>query len=307
MPLFDKPFSLEIPVQVGYLKTVFFINQNLFVSSHECISIPHNHHDYELRYIASGNCSQLIADRVYQAEAGDLLIVYPYEYHCQRKEQISEGASQYNLRFVVDPPKEQASAAEIKAYHAFIKTLSVTRRVSDKNQTLRLFFQLLTEEIYEKREGYVANMQSLCSMILNTVLRLSERDVKTLYPSTELKYRGYSRSAIDSFFIHRYLTNVTIDDLANDMKITRRQVNRIMNKMFGVSFTQKLIEMRLQQAKLQLTYTNKPIGKICHDSGFQNYSYFSTCFKEACGMTPSQYREMTAKAKTKSQKNKAPN
>ena len=294
MALFEKPFSLEMPVQIGYLRTVFFINQNLYVSSHECVSIPHNHHDYELRYIASGKCSQLISDQIYQAEAGDLLIVYPYEYHCQQKEHVSETASQYNLRFTVEPPKDTATAAEVKAYQCILKVLAETRQVTDKNGTLRLFFAQLTEEINEKREGYVANMQALCSMILNTTIRLSEQDFKLLYPPTELKYRGYSRSAIDSFFMHRYLTNVTIDDLANDMKITRRQVNRIMNKMFGISFTQKLIEMRLQQAKLQLTYTTKPIGKISQDSGFQNYSYFSTCFKQACGMTPSEYRDLTA-------------
>ncbi|MBQ8213788.1 MAG: helix-turn-helix domain-containing protein [Clostridia bacterium] len=297
MALFDKPFSLEIPVQIGYLRTVFFINQNLFVTSEECISIPHNHHDYELRYIATGKCKQIISNRTYDAEVGDLLIVYPFEYHCQRKDQICETSSQYNLRFTVEIPNDNASPAEIRAYQAIIKALSETRRVHDKKQILLLYFKQLTEEINSKNVGYVSNMQSLCSLILSEVTRLSEKEIKSLYPPEELKFRGYGRSAIDSFFTHKYLTNVKVGDLAEDMKISRRQVNRIMNKMFGMSFTQKLTEMRLQQAKLQLTFTEKPITEICHDCGFQNYSYFSTCFKENCGMPPSEYRARTQKKK----------
>ncbi len=297
MALFDSPFSLEIPVQIGYLRAVFFINENLYVLSKECTSVPHNHHDFELRYVAEGKCNQNISNEIYDAEKGDLLIVHPLEYHCQRQTHITDSASQYNLRFTVEIPNDKASPAEQRAYQTAIKLLSDIRRVHNKSGVIHLYFQRLTEEIYNKIGGYVCNMQSLCALILNEVLRLSGADIRALYPPQELKYRAYSRSAIDSFFTHKYLTDVKIEDLAADMKISRRQVNRIISKMFGMSFTQKLVEMRLNQAKLQLTYTDKPISVICHDSGFQNYSYFISCFKKAYQMTPSEYRIKAQKKK----------
>ena len=45
MAIFDNPFSLEFTVHVGYLDIIVFINENLYVTSNECNSVPHNHHD----------------------------------------------------------------------------------------------------------------------------------------------------------------------------------------------------------------------------------------------------------------------
>ena len=158
---------------------------------------------------------------------------------------------------------------------------------------LLTLFQQLENEFRGKKRGFVYCVQSLCTCILTEFIRLSGQKAGNILPSEELEYHGYSRSKIDEFFRHKYLTNTKIQDLADDMKISPRQVNRIMNRMFGLSFTQKLTEMRLRRAIQLLTYTDQPIARISRECGFNNYDYFFTCFRKAFHMSPGKYRPVS--------------
>ena len=293
MALFQKPFSLEIPVSVGVLNVRFFINENLYVVNSECASVPHNHHDYELRYVASGRCDQIIGISTYSASAGELLLVYPLEYHCQSQISDATDFSQYNLRFYLDPPANAGEdSIQQRAYTNMVNLLRDTRKLRDTDSTLLTFFRQLSEEIYQKRAGYISNLKALCCLIMTQVIRLSGGSNAWIFPAEELKYRGYERTIIDEFFRRQYLTDVTIRDLADDMRVSVRQVNRIMHRMFGISFTQKLTEMRLWEATRQMTATDKTMAQISKDCGFQNYNTFFVNFQKIHRMTPAEFRLM---------------
>jgi transcriptional regulator GlxA family with amidase domain len=74
------------------------------------------------------------------------------------------------------------------------------------------------------------------------------------------------------------------------MNISKRQVNNIINKKFGLTFTAKVNEIRMEYAAVLLVSTDKPIEQILGECGFKNYNYFSKCFKARFGTTPSKYR-----------------
>ena len=80
------------------------------------------------------------------------------------------------------------------------------------------------------------------------------------------------------------------------MNVSERQVNNVMHKMFGMSFTEKVNELRLQKAAIQLTYTNDPISKISTDCGYKSQNYFLLRFKEKYGVAPMRYRLEIRKA-----------
>ena len=292
MALFQKPFSLELPVRIGVLDVRFFINENLYVKNEECVSVTHNHHDFELRYVASGSCNQTIGTDIYPVLAGELLLVYPLEYH--RQTQLSDQAqsTQYNLRFYLEPPTaDGADSVRQRAYSSMVNLLRDTRKLRDTELSLLPFFQQLTEEIYQKRTGYITNLKSLCCLIMTEIIRLSGKPHTWIFPAEELKYRGYERTVIDEFFRGQYLTDITIQDLADDMRVSVRQVNRIIHRMFGMSFTQKLTEMRIWEAAHQMMTTHKSLAQISKDCGFPNYNTFFVNFQKIHGMAPTEFRK----------------
>ena len=97
--------------------------------------------------------------------------------------------------------------------------------------------------------------------------------------------------SLDRYFdAHAKTSTAGIRDLAKSMNITARQVNNILHKTYGMSFTAKLNEIRVEYAAKLLATTDAPIEEILGQSGYRNYPYFSQCFKKRFGMTPVRYR-----------------
>lgn len=296
MALFDNPFSLELSTRIGHLDIAVFINENLYVTSNECKSFPHNHHDYEMRYIASGTCNQIIEGKTIAANQQDLILIHPMEFHCQCHADKDAPSAQYNLRFSIRPKQSNPALAQ-----RIRELLDSTRLLHDAKGTILFYMNRMRDEIYSRQYGYIISIQSFCQLILTELFRLLEPATDFLFPSDEIQFSGYERTRIDELFRRKYLSDVTIDDFAKDMKLSKSQINRIMHKMFGMSFTQKLTEMRLRQAVFLLTNTALPPTQICFDCGFKSYPNFFTRFTEAYGMSPTAYRRAHSEQKKEDQ------
>jgi two-component system response regulator YesN len=59
---------------------------------------------------------------------------------------------------------------------------------------------------------------------------------------------------------------------------------------FGCPFGEYLTKLRLERAEQLLHDTDWRISRIAEHVGFESFSYFSKRFREAMGMTPSEYR-----------------
>ena len=94
----------------------------------------------------------------------------------------------------------------------------------------------------------------------------------------------------DAFFSREFMTKTTLEAYANQLNVSPRQASRIIRKNFGMSFTEKLTETRIEHAKVALAEGDESIKKIASSCGFQSYGYFITCLKAHTGTTPAQYR-----------------
>ena len=81
-----------------------------------------------------------------------------------------------------------------------------------------------------------------------------------------------------------------IEDLANEIHLSRTQVYRKLKALTGKTFTAILKEMRIHRAQELLTKTDKTIGAIAFELGFRDQSYFTKVFKEVAGKPPKEMR-----------------
>ncbi len=82
------------------------------------------------------------------------------------------------------------------------------------------------------------------------------------------------------------------DELAKELGLSIRQLNRIFKSYYGLSFGQMLTETRLIRAEKMLSLTNEPVEKIAFDVGYRSFSAFLTAFKKRYNMTPGKYRRV---------------
>lgn len=292
--MFEQRFSLEIPVRLGNLTLSFFVSDSLYAVGADCVSTPHNHGShYELRYVLRGQGRQMVGNTTVNTSPGELLLIYPGEYHYQSAENIRTDLTQYNLRFALMELPQNAPSRQRRAHERLVEALRSTRVLQDAETRMAEPFRRLTEEIRRRNDGYFYVLQAMCTVILTELLRLLPEFAATaVFPAEELKYNGYWRLQIDRFLSTRYGDDVRLQDLADAVKLSKRQTERLMQREYGMGYSQKLTETRIQFARYQIRHTNKPLRQIAMDCGFQSYGYFWGCFRRITGISPGEARKM---------------
>ncbi|MDE6408886.1 MAG: substrate-binding domain-containing protein [Muribaculaceae bacterium] len=105
---------------------------------------------------------------------------------------------------------------------------------------------------------------------------------------------------IDNEFYNRFLAKVNeemgncdlnVDQLASELGLGRSQFYRKIKALTNYSPVELLRRLRLQKGREYLTTTEKSISEIAYEVGFSTPAYFTKCFRDAFGKTPTELRE----------------
>ena len=81
-------------------------------------------------------------------------------------------------------------------------------------------------------------------------------------------------------------------NVAAKLGLTPRYVQDLLYDA-GSSFTERVLELRLQKAQTMLSdprHVHLQIGQLAYACGFNEVSYFNRCFRRRFGGTPTQFR-----------------
>jgi AraC-like DNA-binding protein len=84
---------------------------------------------------------------------------------------------------------------------------------------------------------------------------------------------------------------LTLDDLAGELHISAKYLSALFNKETGMSITDFMHNIRIEEAKRLLKNTDLSYLEISNHLNFCSQSYFNNLFKKKEGMTPKEYRE----------------
>ena len=84
--------------------------------------------------------------------------------------------------------------------------------------------------------------------------------------------------------------SLSIESLANDMCLSRSQLNRRIKAVTGVTSQQYVMRVRLEHAKNLLDDSNLQVSEVAYQCGFDDVASFSRAFKRTFGKSPSQHR-----------------
>lgn len=83
---------------------------------------------------------------------------------------------------------------------------------------------------------------------------------------------------------------ISQDQLAHDLGLSRRQLERLFRKHVGMAPVHYYLEMRLRRARHLLLQSDLPILELAIASGFVSASHFSKCYRDVYGKSPSEER-----------------
>lgn len=94
---------------------------------------------------------------------------------------------------------------------------------------------------------------------------------------------------LDYFHSH-YQESISVEQLAKQANICKRECQRDFKKVLGLTPTQYFEQYRLAMSLRLLTESSCSIIEIADQCGFQSPSYFTKLFREKYGVTPTSFR-----------------
>ena len=131
----------------------------------------------------------------------------------------------------------------------------------------------------------------------NTRIPLSERYVH--YGFGEVVERNSTRRNASGDIVFRVLeklrenasSRLTISTLAKSLNVSKRYLETRFKTATGTTIHDKLLQLRLERAKVLLKENNRTIAEIAEACGFCSPSHFSSFFRRHAGCRPMEYKE----------------
>ncbi len=92
-------------------------------------------------------------------------------------------------------------------------------------------------------------------------------------------------------------TILTLEQLADQLSMSKRGLSNIINRHFKQNFFEFINHYRIEEAKRLLrdpVWSQRNLLEVMTAAGFNSKATFNTFFKKCEGITPSQYRELSA-------------
>lgn len=108
-------------------------------------------------------------------------------------------------------------------------------------------------------------------------------------PSADLDSEFYRRF-LEIFQAEMGRPELSVDAVAAQMGMERSQFYRKIKALTNYAPVELMRRLRLQQGHALLLSSDKTIGEIAYEIGFSSPAYFTKCYRDAYGVTPTQAR-----------------
>ncbi|PZE21706.1 helix-turn-helix transcriptional regulator [Paenibacillus xerothermodurans] len=231
-------------------------------------------------------------DRRYEVSAGHALILRPDRHHYPA-EACAVETGHYWLHFNTLGKWGQADESAARP-----EPVSTTNTLTMETFTLLIpqFVRFLQpSSCYEKLHQLLQVRQTSYSnevrwrqqLIFQEILELlsASLDVHATAPGVRVADQAAS------YLRMHYKEDISAKMLGESLNFHPVYIARCMQKEFGCSPFEYLMQYRLEQAKLLLLQTDLPVARIAEQVGFQQPSYFSSSFTKYEKISPRDYRK----------------
>ncbi|MCR4781668.1 MAG: AraC family transcriptional regulator [Lachnospiraceae bacterium] len=282
-----------------------FIYEGLDISfhDHERYMPPfwHSHDLFEIMYLKDGEITHYINNTSYTMRAGDVCIVLPHIEHA-----VSAFSDNVRLHYIlVRPSTFETMFTTMLDDGSVLMNFLKNSLYFDNGEPYWLFhthldpelsyiFDLIQHELYRRKRYKRQILDNMLSGFILTLFRNHEGDMHLPYIETETSDQNL-------IYIMKYMQmhyqTITLSELAQFFNYSERQLQRILKKATGMSFTENIQSQKLAKAENLLTTSTLSIEEICDVIGFNSLNNFRAIFKRKFDMTPGEYRKQNSKIK----------
>jgi AraC-like DNA-binding protein len=257
----------------------------------ESFSAPyHFHPEYELTLIVKGKGKRFVGRHMDQYESGDLVLLGSDLPHCWKSDDTVPG--QINARSVVIQFSNDFLGEQFldKPELSRIRSLMINSRYGLK------FSTAAAQSIAERLQTLIGVESNFKRMI--QLLEILEDLAGVTYTKLNSDFSPISQSPIDqrrinpvfAYIVENFRSEVSMHEAASIASMSSNAFCKYFKKITRKTFLQVVFEYRINHAREELVNSNKPIHRICFDSGFSDLSQFHKVFRKSLHISPLVYR-----------------
>ena len=257
----------------------------------------HSHAFYEIYYFQEGECNYLIGDKLMTLHPGDLILMHGMTLHCP-----NPSPYQPYIRSIIhfDPAythkilQPEPAAVLMKPFEE-LRNIRISLSEQDQLEMEKLLREM--NSLYEQRN------ESNTAVSITAYDRFTLRFFELLHlirgwcgePIREREHRSNKEQHVQSvisFLEAHYEQDVTLDDIANALHLTKPYLSNLFKEVTGTTVFKYLYNRRINQAKMLFRLEpERTVSDVCSVVGFQHLAHFSRLFKATVGTSPEVYRK----------------
>lgn len=251
----------------------------------------HTHGFIEMVYTYAGSGVHIINGKRYTVKKGDLLFL---NYNCTHAIETNGGLLLANIMFkleYIDVNLKSGgtvfSLLDTDNFSDFQNMITTDNCKIHFSSDEREEFEMLLDRTVNEQDHPVAGSEFMMRAMLNQILVLVFR---------KMDFALQDKQPINSELLHFIKNNcnqpLTLKNLANNKYYTSSYLSSQFKEFTGMSFTEYVINCRIEKAKELLVTTEKSVETIMTECGFSNRTRFFKKFSDQIGVTPLKYRKM---------------
>ena len=233
----------------------------------------HGSDTIEINYIRHGYGKVIINEKEYNIKSGTYFVIPEFVSYSI----IPIGPIDiYSVYLLVD------AKAGFKSYLPLLKQYYI----GNDNNELVIDFDDLCSELKNLKFGYNEIVTSIFKKIIVKLLRNENIEEERLshYKTESLQYD------IENIITNEFST-ITLNDLAERLHISSRELQRYLLKNYKKSFNDLKTEAKMNFAANKILYTDIKISELYESVGYSTPEHFSYAFKKYFDLSPLEYRQ----------------
>ena len=275
----------NIPVEIGDMRVVFsgrlplrdvFKDEGSYIHSHTC---------FELHCIISGSFS-LVSGKTWTLNPGDIVLIPPGVVHATSKNRHRR------LVMTMAISRNENSGGRFSEYDYYASLLGTLTEP-------HIFRSPVAAECFERLAALYDNETSLhkrkifLSMLFLQIAE-SIRSLKEPPIDKQMEKAAMSdeerRLMIENHIGNFYAVPDSINALCEQLGLCRRQVDRIVRRLFGESYYSLVKHQKMDMAELLIRQSDLSFDEIARQMGYESYAGFYLAVKQYFGISPEELR-----------------
>ncbi|HTI15309.1 MAG TPA: helix-turn-helix domain-containing protein [Dictyobacter sp.] len=261
----------------------------------------HKHCDYEFHFIPGGKGTVVLKNGAFPLHSGVFYLTGPQVVHRQeadQREQLDELCLHVDIvplssatQQTINDDSHWGEEWEIGEADQCIHQLNTMPAFPTLDQYDAMnWFLIAYRAWYDHEPGAFSTIrQAVIQILLRAARAHHAAHINTTLPPRDMN--AYRYRLATQYIRDNYARSLTLDEVADELHICSRQLQRIFGEQANETFSGYLEHYRLAQVCMALTYADQTIEQLACQHGFSSGSYLHYVFKKRMGITPQHYRE----------------